>query len=102
MLRQYSSARPLSSENHQASQERSDAPVAAGTRATSPARTASAVGSMTCGRLYSCETLFQRLAQDLQDVTAELRQFIQKENAVVSQGDFAGHRDLPAPDQPRI
>jgi hypothetical protein len=57
---------------------------------------------ITLWRLYSYATLLERLAQDLQDVAAELRQFIQQENAVVGQGDFAGHGDVPAPDQPHI
>lgn len=35
-------------------------------------------------------------------MAAARREFIQKENAVVRQRHFAGHRDLPAPDQPRI
>jgi hypothetical protein len=56
----------------------------------------------TFWRLYLYETLLARLAQDLQNVAAELWQLIQKENAVVRQRHVAGHRDLPAPDQPRI
>jgi hypothetical protein len=44
----------------------------------------------------------QRLAQDLQDMAAELGPFIQEEHAIVGQRDLAGHRDVAAADQPRI
>jgi hypothetical protein len=33
--------------------------------------------------LYSCDTIRERLAQDLEDMAAELGEFIQKEHAVV-------------------
>jgi hypothetical protein len=39
----------------------------------------------TLWRLYSDETLLKRLAQDLQDVAAELRPFIPQEDTVVCQ-----------------
>ena len=39
-------------------------------------------------RLYLYETLLEGLAQDLQDVVFELRQFIQKEHAMVRQRTF--------------
>jgi hypothetical protein len=52
--------------------------------------------------LYVDETLLARLAQDLQDVAAELRQLIQKENPVVRQRHFAWPRHLPATDQPSL
>jgi hypothetical protein len=32
---------------------------------------------------YSCDTIFERLAQDLEHLTAELGPFIQKKHAVV-------------------
>jgi hypothetical protein len=83
MVCQYSREHPLSSENHQSSQERSDEPVAVGTRATSSARTATAVRVMTCGRLYAEDTLLERLAHDLEDVAAARRQLIQQEHAAV-------------------
>jgi hypothetical protein len=35
-------------------------------------------------------------------MAAELRQLVQKENAVVRQRHSAGHRPLPTADQPRI
>jgi hypothetical protein len=83
MVCQYSREHPLSSENHQSSQERSDEPVAVGTRATSSARTATAVRVMPCGRLYAEDTLLERLAHDLEHVAFELGQLIQEEPPVV-------------------
>ena len=47
---------------------------------------------MMCRRLYLCDALLQRLAQDLQNMAAELEQFIQEEHAVVTQQHLAGHR----------
>jgi hypothetical protein len=58
--------------------------------------------SVTPAKLYVYDTLLQRLAQPFQDVAAELRQLIQKENPVVRQRHFAGHRHLPATDQPSL
>jgi hypothetical protein len=55
-----------------------------------------------CGRLYSCETLLEGLAQHLQDMSAELRQFIQKEDPMVRQRHLTWPRHLAAPDQPHI
>jgi hypothetical protein len=46
---------------------------------------------MTCGRLYSCDTLLEGLAQDLQDVAPDLRQRIQKEDAVMRQRYCSSH-----------
>jgi hypothetical protein len=48
------------------------------------------------------DTLLKRLAQHLQDMTAALEELIQEEDPVVGQRHVAGHRDLPAPDQPHI
>jgi len=42
---------------------------------------------------------FQRLAQHLEHVTAELRQLVEEENAVVRQRDFTRPRHRPAADQ---
>jgi hypothetical protein len=56
----------------------------------------------TLWRLYVDESLLEGLAQHLQDVAAELRQFIQEEDAVVCQRPLARHRDLASPDQPHI
>jgi hypothetical protein len=57
---------------------------------------------MTLWRLSLCETLLNRLTQDLEHVAAELRQFIQKENPVVRQRHLTRHGHLAAADQPRI
>jgi hypothetical protein len=57
---------------------------------------------MTLSRLSSYDILLQRLAQDLQHMAPELRQFIQKEHAVVRRRRFAWHRHVVAADQPRI
>jgi hypothetical protein len=52
--------------------------------------------------LYACDTLLERLAQHLEDVTAELRQLIQKEHAIMRQRYLPWHRHLAAADQPHI
>jgi hypothetical protein len=57
---------------------------------------------MTPATLYPGDTLLKRLAQDLQDVAAELRQLIQKEHPMVRQRDLARHRHLSATDQPGV
>jgi hypothetical protein len=51
----------------------------------------------TCGRLYSENTLLERLAQDCQHVACARGQFIQKEPAVVRPRHVAGHRHLAPP-----
>jgi hypothetical protein len=51
-------------------------------------------------RLCSSETLLEGLAQDLQHMAAELRQFIEEEHAVVRQRHFARHRPCPPPISP--
>jgi hypothetical protein len=38
---------------------------------------------MTAARLYVYETIFERLPQDLQDMAAELGQFIQEKHPVM-------------------
>jgi hypothetical protein len=53
-------------------------------------------------RLYAYDPIPERLAQDLQDVAAELRQLIQQEHPVVRQRHFAWPRHLPATDQPSL
>gem|GEM_PF-3545747 len=40
--------------------------------------------------------LFQWLTHHLQDTLLKFRQFIEKENAVMGEGDFARFRDLPS------
>jgi hypothetical protein len=54
----------------------------------------------TPAKLYSCETLLERLPQDLQDMAAELGQFIQEERAMVGQRHLARHRHVPPPISP--
>jgi hypothetical protein len=54
------------------------------------------------GGWYSYESLLKRLAQDLQDLAAELRQLIQEEDAVVGPRHFTWHWHLAAADQPDI
>ena len=56
----------------------------------------------TPARLYLCDTLLQRLPQDLQDMAAELGELIQEEHAIVGQRHLAWHRHVAATDQPRI
>jgi hypothetical protein len=53
-------------------------------------------------RLYVCETLLERLAQDLQDMAAALGPCIQEEHAIVGQRHLAGHRYLAATDQAHV
>ena len=66
------------------------------------AKSAKVLRSRTPAKLYSYETLLERLPQDLQDMAAELGQFIQEEHAVVRQRDLARHRHVAATDQPHI
>jgi hypothetical protein len=53
-------------------------------------------------RLYVYDTVFERLAQDLEHMTAKLGQFIQEEDAVVGQRHLAWHRHVSPADQPGI
>jgi hypothetical protein len=53
-------------------------------------------------RLYVYDTILQGLAQDPDDVAAELRPFIQKKDAVVRQRHVARQRHLAPADQPDI
>jgi hypothetical protein len=69
------------------------------TRAASPV---SAARAKTRGRLYACDPILKRLPQDLHDMAAELRQFIQEEHAMVGQRHLARHGHVAATDQPRI
>jgi hypothetical protein len=47
------------------------------------ANSAKVLKSMTPAKLYVYDTLLKRLAQDLEDMAAELREFIQAEHTVV-------------------
>jgi hypothetical protein len=58
----------------------------------------SAARSATSERSYLCHVVFERLAQDLEDLAAELGPFIQEQHAVVRQRHLAGHRDVAAAD----
>jgi hypothetical protein len=60
------------------------------------------LGSRTPTKLYGDETIFEGLAQDLQDVAAELRPFIQQAHPMVHQRHLLGPRDLAAADLPHI
>jgi hypothetical protein len=61
---------------------------------------ANATRSATCGRLYSEDSLLQRLAQDFQNAAPELGQLIQEAHAMVRQRHLTRHGDLAAADQP--
>ena len=51
---------------------------------------------------YVYDTLLQRLAQDHQNMAAQLGQFIQEEHVVMDQRHFARHRHMASADQPHI
>jgi hypothetical protein len=53
-------------------------------------------------KLYGCDTLLKGLTQNLQHVAAELRQFLQEENAMMRQRHLTGHGDVRAADQSHI
>jgi hypothetical protein len=50
--------------------------------------------------LYVENTLLERLAQDLEDMAAELAESIQEEHAMVRQRHLPRHQYRPATDQP--
>ena len=58
--------------------------------------------SRTPGRLYLCDTLLERLPQDLEDMAAALGPCIQEAHAMVGQRHVARHRHVAPADQPRI
>jgi hypothetical protein len=72
------------------------------TAMTCRAKSATALRFRMCGRLSSYETLLERLAQDLEPMTATLGQFIQEGDAVVGQRHFARHRHMAPADPPDI
>ena len=57
---------------------------------------------MTCARLSVYDTILEWLARDLHDMAAELRQFIDKEHAIVGQRHVTRHRHVAPADQPDI
>jgi hypothetical protein len=68
-------------------------PLGALTHATNAAN---ATESIISGRLYACQTLVERLSQDLEDVTLALREFIQQGHPMVGQRHLARHGPLAA------
>jgi len=56
------------------------------------AMVATALTSRAPARLYLCDTLIERLPQDLADMAAALGPFIQEEHAVVGQRHLARQR----------
>jgi hypothetical protein len=63
---------------------------------------ASAARSRTPEKLYVYNPILERLAQDLQDMAAELGPCIQEEHAMVGQRHIIRHRHVAPADQPRI
>ena len=72
------------------------------TAITRRANAAKALRSRTRGRLYVYEAVLERLAQDLEPMTATLRPCIQAEDAVVRPRLLARHRHLAPADQAHI
>jgi hypothetical protein len=66
------------------------------------ANPANGLRSRTPVRLSVCDTLLERLPQDLEDMAAALGQCIQEEHAVVGQRHLARHRHVAPADQPGI
>jgi hypothetical protein len=62
----------------------------------------STVRSITLPKLYISDTLLERLAQNLEDMAAELGPCIQEAHAVVGQRHVARHRHGAPTDQPRL
>ncbi len=60
----------------------------------------SAMNPCPCG--YSGDPVLQRLAQNFEDVLAELRQLIQKQHAAMGQADLARPREAPTTNQSRV
>ncbi len=71
-------------------------PVGAQTRAAS---TVSAARSRTCGRLYCCDTLLERLSEPFEDVTLGLGPRVEEQDAMVGQRHLARHRHLSPADE---
>jgi hypothetical protein len=67
-----------------------------------PANSARLLRSRTCGRLYAYDALLEGLAQHLEDMAAELRQLIQKEDTVVGQQHLPRQRHLAPADQAHV
>jgi len=69
---------------------------------TRAANAASAARSRMLARLYSEDTLHQRLSQDLEDMAPELRQLMQEQDAMVRQGQLPRQGPLAAADHAHI
>jgi hypothetical protein len=67
---------------------------------TRRANSAKVLRSRTPAKLYSCETILQRLTQDLNDMAAKVGDLVEKEYTVVSQRHLARHRRMPPPIRP--
>jgi hypothetical protein len=92
----------LSSERRYPPRRAACAPMADCTRAMPSDRTTSAATPMMCGRLSRYDALLERLAQDFEDMAAELGQFIQEAHAMVGQRHVARHRHVAPTAQPHI
>jgi hypothetical protein len=57
---------------------------------------------MTHRKWYSCDAPLKRLPQDLEPMTAALRQFIREEHAMVRPRPLARPGEGPAADQPHV
>jgi hypothetical protein len=66
------------------------------------AKSAKLLRSSTRWRLSVEDTLFEWLAEHLEDMTPALREFVQEEHAMVRQRHLARPRDLAAADPPHI
>src|SRR6266542_5340542 len=60
------------------------------------------VKSMIHAKLYSCDTLLDRLSQHFEHVPLELGELIQEQEAMVRQGHLLQHGQLAAADQADI
>jgi hypothetical protein len=85
--------------------ECSHEPMAVCSRVITSANAASATRaerSRTRGRLYLCDAILKRLAQDLEDMALELRQLIQEQDAMVRQRHLPRQGQVAAADQAHI
>ena len=69
---------------------------------TLSANAARTLRSRTLARLSVYDTIIELLLHHLEDMAAELGQFIQEEHAMVGQRHFTRHRHVAPADQPRI
>jgi hypothetical protein len=69
---------------------------------TRRANSAKVLRSRTPAKLYSCETILEWLAQDLQDMAAKLGPCIQEAHTMVGQRHVTRPRHVAPADQPRL